>query len=122
MTDQDGYTTIKIPLELTKELDFLIGTRGFRSRAEIVKEALRHLLLKYSKLQMLEHYNLDERGVKILDHRLDRIVEVFFKPVGIRCGHCDKTDCRHIQYALSLTSVQKVIRSKRKDGWDLPEV
>lgn len=91
---KDEYTTIRIPKELSKELDGLIGTHGFRSKAEIVKESLRHLLLQYSKVPLLEHYNLDERGVKILDHRLNRIVEVFFKPVGIRCGYCDKTDCR----------------------------
>jgi len=41
------YTTIKIPNDLVAELDVLVGTHGFRSRAEVVKEALRRLLMQY---------------------------------------------------------------------------
>lgn len=43
------YTTVRIPKELADEVDKLVGTMGFRTRAEVVKEALRALLLKYGK-------------------------------------------------------------------------
>lgn len=45
----NNYANVKIPNELVKEVDALIGTRGFRSRAEIVKQALRNLLQAYQE-------------------------------------------------------------------------
>lgn len=41
------YVTIKLPNEIVKEVDKLIGKHGFRSRGEIVKEAVRRLLDHY---------------------------------------------------------------------------
>ncbi len=40
----DGYAILKIPRELADEMDRWIGTRGYRSRAEIAKEAIRQFL------------------------------------------------------------------------------
>ena len=41
------YDSVKIPGDFAEEVDMLLGKHGFISRAEIVKEALRDLLLKY---------------------------------------------------------------------------
>ena len=43
-----SYTNIKLPAELTKEVDSLIENRtlGYRSRGEFVAEATRRLLLE----------------------------------------------------------------------------
>ncbi|NLB77216.1 MAG: ribbon-helix-helix protein, CopG family [Crenarchaeota archaeon] len=38
---------IRLPAELALEMDKLIGTRGFRSRAEVAKTAIREFLEKY---------------------------------------------------------------------------
>jgi len=35
------YVTVKIPEELAKEIDAIIGTHGYSSRADVVKDALR---------------------------------------------------------------------------------
>lgn len=114
MSKEDDYKTIRIPQELNKKVDWLIGRMGFRSKAEIVKEALRDLLVKYSRMSLLEHFDVDEHGVKVLDRRLNKIVDVLFKPEGIRCAHCKKDDCDHVEYVLTIPSVQDVIRSKVK--------
>jgi len=45
------YAAVKIPEGLAEEVDQLIGRHGFTSRAEIVKEALRRLLLQYHGLE-----------------------------------------------------------------------
>lgn len=120
--EKDDYVTLRIPKDLSDEMETLLGTLGFRSKAEITKEALRHLLLDYGKLSLFEHFNLDEDGVRVVDRRLNRIVDVFFKPEGIRCDLCGKSDCDHVKYVLNVPSVQAVIRQKRRDGWDLPDV
>jgi metal-responsive CopG/Arc/MetJ family transcriptional regulator len=47
-----GYTTIAIPSELADEIDNLIKTkkRGYVSRGEFVKDAIRQLLDKLKKI------------------------------------------------------------------------
>jgi Arc/MetJ-type ribon-helix-helix transcriptional regulator len=39
----DGYATVRIPIELANEIDELVkaGVLGYRSRTELVKEAVR---------------------------------------------------------------------------------
>lgn len=43
----NGYVTLKIPHSLADPMDKLVGKFGFKSRAEIAKEAIRKLLLEY---------------------------------------------------------------------------
>lgn len=43
------YTTIKLPNELVAEIDKLVGKQGFRSRTEVVKEALRRYFERYKQ-------------------------------------------------------------------------
>lgn len=43
------YVSVKLPKELSNEVDKLIGHHGFVSRAAIVKEALRKMLPDYQK-------------------------------------------------------------------------
>jgi len=38
------YVQIKLPRELAEEIDRLVGRLGFRSRSEVVKEAVRRFL------------------------------------------------------------------------------
>lgn len=120
MRDSNGYGTVRIPVELDNEIIALIGTRGFRSKAEIVKEALRLFLDDHKP--RLEHFNLDETGVRILDRKLNLIVDVFFTPKGIQCELDKSSNCDHVKFALSVPNIQKVIRKKRKESWNLPEV
>ena len=39
-----GYVQIRLPKELVDEIDKLVGKLGYRSRSEIIKEAVRRLL------------------------------------------------------------------------------
>ena len=69
----------------------------------------------------LEHFNLDENGVRILDPSLatpnspkGRIIDVYFKPKKILCEYDESSDCRHVKYALGLPVVQEILKKK---GW-----
>ena len=44
-----GYTTIKLPKDLTREMDRLIGRLGYRSRSEVAKDGIRRLLTELLK-------------------------------------------------------------------------
>lgn len=48
-----SYVNIKLPEELPKEIDSIIGDRflGYRSRGEFVAEATRRLLMKVNAFQ-----------------------------------------------------------------------
>lgn len=62
----------------------------------------------------LEHFNLNEDGVLILDRELNRIFQVYFKPDKILCEYCETSKCRHTEFALSIPAVQETLRKK---GW-----
>ncbi|MEM3628878.1 MAG: ribbon-helix-helix domain-containing protein [Candidatus Bathyarchaeia archaeon] len=118
------HITIKLPKELVEEMDRLIGVKGFRSRGEIAKEAIRQLLSQYKEsltppqLPPLEHFNISENGVRILDRTLangysrGRIVDVYFKPDRIICEYCGTDNCRHVQFALTIPKVREILAQK----------
>jgi len=122
------HITIKLPKELVDEMDRLIGTLGFRSRGEIAKEAIRQLLSHYKEslappaLPPLEHFNISEHGVRVLDRTLGngvskgRIIDVYFKPDKILCEYCQTDNCRHVEFALSIPKVKKILTEK---GWPI---
>ena len=122
----ETHVTVKIPKDLTDEMDKLIGKHGFRSRGEIAKEAVRQLISSYEKKEVIlprfEKINSDEAGVKILDRILGDDVQVYMKPNGIRCGYDRTANCVHVKFALSLPEVQQLVEKHRKDGWKLPKV
>ena len=127
------HITIKLPKELVAEMDRLIGIRGFRSRGEIAKEAIRQFLNQYKEtitppqLPPLEHFNISEHGVRILDRTLTngysrgRIIDVYFRPEGVWCEYCQTDNCRHIQFALTIPKVREIVWRKREEGWNLPK-
>ena len=73
---------------------------------------------------MLEHFNVSEQGVRILDRSLTskssrgRIIDVYFKPDKAWCDYCESTNCNHVRFALSLTEVQDTLSKK---GWKMKQ-
>jgi Arc/MetJ-type ribon-helix-helix transcriptional regulator len=124
----DEYTTVRLPRELMEEIDQIIkqGVRGYKSRAEFIKEAIRRRFEELKTAQSmpelppLEHFNLNELGVRILDRTLaseksrGRIVDVYFKPDNVWCDNCQSRSCPHVKFALNLPEVQEILNKK---GW-----
>jgi hypothetical protein len=126
----DDYTTVRLPKELLDEIDNIIkrGIRGYKSRAEFIKEAIRK---RFEELQLtqpmldlppLEHFNIDEQGVRILDRTLitqssnGRIIDVYFKPNMVWCDYCQSDNCRHTKFALDLPQVREILD---KNAWKI---
>jgi len=94
---------------------------GLKNSTEVV----RYLIQKEAETigpPRFEQINLDESGTKILDRTLQQVVQIHFKPQGIICENCQTNNCPHITFALSKPNIQNIIRKKRKEGWNLPEV
>ncbi|MGA2386953.1 MAG: ribbon-helix-helix domain-containing protein [Candidatus Bathyarchaeia archaeon] len=127
---QDDYTTVRLPKELIDEIDQIIkrGIRGYKSRSEFIKEAIRkrfedlQTAQPMPKLPPLEHFNVDEEGVRILDRTLatktsgGRIIDVYFKPDSVFCDYCQSSNCRHTKFAQELPAVQEILGKK---GWKI---
>ncbi len=46
-----SYTTVKIPAELSEKLDTLVNDLGYRSRAEVVNDAIRRFIEERKRLE-----------------------------------------------------------------------
>jgi hypothetical protein len=71
----------------------------------------------------MTHFNIDEKGTKILDRSLKSenspngmIVDVFFKRGKAWCEYDETDKCKHIEYALSLPIVMAIFKKK---GWKI---
>ena len=130
-TNSDDYTTVRLPKEIMDEIDQIIkrGIRGYKSRSEFIKEAIRKRFEELNTAQPtpnllppLEHFNVSEEGVRILDRTLasktstGRIIDVYFKPDTVWCDYCQSSNCRHTKFALDLPAVQEILNRK---GWTI---
>ncbi len=109
--------------EMAKRFEKVKRFYGLQKNADLLRLLV---TMKYDELrtedkipeppQSLEHFNLNEEGVLILDRTLqpDRIVQIFFKPEGPWCEHCESMKCRHVEFALDIPKVQDILREK---GW-----
>lgn len=124
---RDDHNTVRLPEDLTDEMDKLIGRHGFRSRAEIAKQAIRILLSEYQNKEIVVsprfgHFNISAFGARITDSQSELMAEIYFKPEGVWCDLDKGSKCEHITYALTVPKIQKIIRQHIKEGWKLPDV
>jgi len=45
-----------------------------------------------------------------------RIINVYFKPDKIFCEYCDTDGCRHVEFALNIPKIRKILIEK---GWPI---
>ncbi len=93
-------------------------------RDVLFASVLSRILTPMPEQPVLEHFNLSEHGVRILDRTLanktssGRIIDVYFKPNKVLCEYCESTGCRHVKFALNIPGVQKILQKK---GWKIKE-
>ncbi len=130
----DKYRGVSLHKDLVGTIEEYIKTHpemGYKSLADFVTDAIREkceqlgIFLPQPELPVLEHFNLNDTGVRILDRSLatkstsGRIIDVNFKPEGIWCTHCQADNCRHIDFALTVPAIEEVVEKKRKQGWKI---
>jgi len=120
------YTTVSIPMNLIQRIDDAVKSDrfGYQNRSDLILEAIRTRLRELGMLEekapepTLEHFNLNENGVLVLDRSLEpphgKVVTVYFKQGTIFCGEDETDSCKHVDFALQIPDVQKTLRKK---GW-----
>lgn len=100
--------------------------KGYRTLGQFVEDAVRRRMEElhvYDLTPRFSHFNLDGNGVKVGDKKLGlKAIQIYFRPEGVSCELCRSDACEHVRYALSVPEVQKIIRKRRMEGWNLPEV
>jgi hypothetical protein len=125
------YRGITLQRELVNLIEEYIKTHpetGYKSIADFVTDVVREkcfelkILTPTPELPTLEHFNLSENGVRILDRTLanktskGRIIDVYFKPDKVLCEYCQSSSCHHVEFALSLPEVRNILSEK---GWEI---
>ena len=127
----DKYRGVSLQRELINLIEEYIKAHpemGYKSLADFVTDAVREkcselkILVAASELPQLEHFNISENGVRILDRTLGngvskgRIIDVYFKPDRIICEYCGTDNCRHVEFALKIPKVRQILTEK---GWPI---
>lgn len=66
------YATVKIPFELAEKLDKFVSDMGYRSRAEIVNDAIRRFIDERKRLNMPEIEDIQKAGASELQKQTAR--------------------------------------------------
>lgn len=120
MSNKEVRLRLDLKGDEARQFLYVQNQLGLKNATEVVR-FLVHREFEVAS-PMLEHHNLGGDGVKILDRSIPWVVDLSFKREGIKCHYCKSDSCRHIVFALTVPEVKEVIRKRRKDGWDLPEV
>jgi hypothetical protein len=99
----------------------LARSKGFRSRREVIEEAVRRFLESegFWSNQRFKHVNAGGNQITIYDSLLRRVATVYVGyPDRTFCDLCSQPDCIHVVYALSIPKVAKALAKK---GFKLPE-
>ena len=125
------YRGTTLQRELVNVIEQYINSHpemGYKSIADFITDVIREkcfelkILTPTPELPLLEHFNINEEGVRILDRSLanhmskGRIIDVYFKPDKIWCEYCQSSSCNHVKFALNIPEVRKIIIKK---GWEI---
>ena len=114
---KENWVTTKVRRTLEHEIEKALRSdeakkEGLTNKAQFVDYAIRELLTRL-EVERMNHLNMYDDHVKILDNRLGklgRIVSVYFKREDKPwCDYCEETDCVHVQYAWELPEARKVL-------------
>jgi len=127
------YRGITLQRELVNRIEEYIKAHpemGYKSLADFITDAVREKCIELKILTptptpeqpQLEHFNISEQGVRILDRTLangysrGRIIDVYFKPDKVYCEYCGSEKCKHVEFALSIPKVREILTEK---GWPI---
>ena len=114
---KENWVTTKVRRTLEHEIEKALRSdeakkEGLTNKAQFVDYAIRELLTRL-EVERMNHLNMYDDHVKILDNRLGklgRIVSVYFKRDDRSwCDYCEEPDCVHVQYAWEIPEAKKVL-------------
>lgn len=123
--NEQDFRGVSLKRELVDEVEeYVQKSTRYKSIADFIHEAIRLKMqdLEKCSLPRFEHFNRGPDGVRITDREQHRIADIYFKPEGMFCDLDKSNSCVHIDFALTVSDIQEIIRKHRKEGWKLPDV
>jgi hypothetical protein len=114
----ERFLRIKDYLGLKKDTEVLRALINFYWREK--KEEFEFSRKPSEAQPLLEHFNVCEDGVLVLDRSLansvskGRIVDVRLRPEGAWCEYRGSRDCRHAGFVLGIPEVREILRRKER--------
>ena len=93
----------------------LAKQRGLKNKSEVAVEGIKLVLERdgvYTRRSRLEHLNMYEDHVKIIDNEIDRIASVYFQKGTAYCDLDESETCIHTDFATSIPDVVKALEAK----------
>lgn len=120
-----NWAKVNIPKPMSDLIEKYLETeiakqRGLKNKSDVATEGIKMLLEKdsmYTQRPRFQHFNMYENHIKVIDNEIGRIASVYFKDRTIFCDICDASECIHIDFALTLSDVIKILEEK---GFPLP--
>ena len=124
----DKYRGISLQRELVDKIEEYVKTHpetGYKSTADFVTDSVRKrceelkiLIPMPAEPPRLEHYNLNQDHVTIIDRAQKAFADVYFRNNHVYCEYCASENCEHIEYAVNLPKIQAILSKK---GWVIEE-
>lgn len=124
----DKYRGVTLQRELIDKIEEYIKNypeTGYKSIADFVTDAVRKrceelkiLVPIPPELPALEHFNVNQDHVTVIDRRRRMFADVYFRNNHVYCELCKEENCEHIEYALNLPKIQTILSKK---GWRIEE-
>ena len=116
----------KISLEKLRSTSMYVASRAVKSETRL--EQIKSLMEQIKELKILapapielpalEHFNVYEDHVTVMDRRRRMFADVYFRNKQVYCALRHEEDCEHVEYALNLPKVERILSRK---GWVIRE-
>lgn len=136
MSKKPEFKSISVKEEFAEDIESFIyqhPSLGYRSIAQFLEDSARRRLEelkeKYPTPPKFEHFNKND-VVRIIEHKptgeIKAVADLFFRsPDIIFCDFDKATSCEHIDFALTVPAIRKIISDLNKKGnyrIELPDV
>ena len=118
--DRPKWDKVNLPramVELVEkylEMD-IASQRGLKNRSDVAIEGVKLVLERdgvYGRRSRLEHLNMYDDHVKVIDNESSRIASVYFKETDVFCDLCETNICLHTDFAYSIPKVLEALKRR----------
>ncbi len=109
IAEDQKYVSISLHADLMMKVDEVIdkGGRGYDTRAEVVKDAVRRFLEQLEAEQRMDHLKVYENHIIVRDNVINKTIFVYLRNSTMTWDLYESNDCLHTRYVQTLPQVKE---------------
>lgn len=109
IAEDQKYVSISLHADLMMKVDEVIdkGGRGYDTRAEVVKDAVRRFLEQLEAEQRMDHLNVYENYIIVRDNVINKTIFVYLRNSTMTWDLYESNDCLRTRYVQTLPQVKE---------------